>query len=366
MRPRLTCLLLFFGLLTVPLFASADSIKGVIGGAAACCPPPPSLLTSLCTGASSCPRQTRPSFTDPNRMWGSALGGSPACQTSTNGGATWGLCTTQPFTSGGKENYAGAANGNVVATGRVGADCRISTSANNGATWTLRFTGVGVPCGGSLSGPTQLSCFSNGSCTFIFNDGMGHFEVLRSTNNGEGWASVFTSATSVSSLQALAFNLTTLTAVPPASIGFRGVECVGGTCSSSAAWAAGSSCWGAFLSGGAGFGVCYSGTGSVYHIRNIAFGALVNTPSLPDAVALVDSGGPSVGLTTNPLVIYTIAAIGGPTRVRTYRSLDGGASYQTLATSSVAGSGVREADFWEHPLNRCVYWSTANEFARIC
>jgi hypothetical protein len=347
------------------------TVSNIIGLVGECdtnnsgCNPIPLVISSLCTA--SCERNTRPSYTDVNRMWG----GTSSCRTSVNGGSTWGNCTTQPFSSGAKEDYAGTANGSVVGGGAVGADCLIKKSTDNGSIWVTKYTGVGVgeTCGGGTTGPTRMSCFADGSCTYAYKSPGDLAKVIRSTDNGENWSLVFTGVTSTRLIQAGSYTNPNGTVSQAEGAGWRNFSGSSGSYANSVAWAAGSSCWGAFILSGTAYGVCYSGAGSIYEIRNSLTGTVVFSPSLPGAQPFATQGGLALGYGSN--IVYMLAGwvpLSGQVPIGVYVSRDSGATFTLIGLSNIAANSMREGDFWQHPTNGCLYFSagTIPQFIKIC
>jgi hypothetical protein len=298
-------------------------------------------------------------------MWG----GLSSCKTSIDGGVTWGDCTTQPFSSGGKESYAGTADGSVIGTARVGVDCFIKKSIDNGTSWATKFTAAGEACGGGTTGPTWVSCFFDGSCVFVYKNASDLGKVVRSTDNGESWSTIFTGVASTRLIQASSYASPNSVVVQAEGVGWRNVSGSSSSYINSVAWAAGSSCWGAYILNGTAFGVCYSGAGSIYQIRNSLTGALVFSPTLPGAIALGNVGGVALGYGSS--VVYTLATwqpVSGLAPIGIYVSRDSGATYTLLGLSNVTVNSMREGDFWAHPTNGCLYFSAGLTpmFGKIC
>jgi hypothetical protein len=367
---KLIGIFLLIGMCIIGVQADAQAPKKIVGASGECettnigCQPIPLIVTTVCT--SSCVLRTRPSFIDVNRMWGSS---GVQCNTSVNGGATWSGCTTQPFNSGGKENYAGASDGSVIGTAQPVADCVIKRSIDNGTIWTTVYTGVGQQCDGAAIGSTQLTCLNDGSCTFVYrNPAASTYSVIRSTDNGQNWTTIFTSGTTTLSIQT--FTLTNAGGVaPPVQSGRVGVTAVESAWATTSSWAAGSSCWGSFMLGASSFGVCYSGAGSIYEVRDANTGAIIVSPVLSGAVALINTGGVALGFGTS--VIYMLAAwqpVSGSAPIGIYVSRDSGATFVLLGLSSINANSMREGDFWQHPLNGCLYFSAGStpQFVKIC
>lgn len=318
--------------------------------------------TVLCSV--SCVTLSSPSFTDSNRFWGTTGTG---CRTSSNGGSTWGNCTTQPLSSGGQEQYAGASDGSVIAIGQVALTCTVKRSTDNGSNWTTVYTAAytAIICGGAVTGGTRLKCLSDGRCTFATLNGTTFFPVvLESIDNGQSWVS--------SGFGAAGTN--------PISLAWNGVVGIGTSNTlRSLRYIAGS--WG---QGSAGFAGCGTISGSVVY-NNAAYGlckdptvgstavrlmtsdgALFQTLTLPDAQTGGGVGILAYGWTTN--ILYVVTAVNtSPQALGIWVSRDNGVTFvKIFQTATSTNSMSANSDIFA--TNGCIYFSggTSPVFVRIC
>ena len=350
----------------------AQTPRSIVGASGECdtnnagCQPIPLTLTTLCTV--SCPYVSQPSLTDANRFWGSLVGST--CNTSTNGGATWAACTTQPpaFATGIKETYAGAADGSVIGAAQIGTGaCNIVRSVDNGANWTTVFTKASRSCSPGNEG-TLLKCRSNGVCILPFLDGgTGVCYTYASTDNGQTWAE----GTGVSTCNAAPVNSSfdgTHGMVQPQTNG--GVSHAwftvdGSTWNKSTAWpAAAGTCWGGVIYNSTSHGVCFQATN--YTLRDTA-GALELNMTLPGVTAVVNSGGLAYSLGSNNLyVLATWTPVSGASPIGIWITRDG-STFVLLATTPTSVNSMRGGDFYAG-INGCLYFSagTTPMFGKIC
>jgi hypothetical protein len=356
--------------------ADAAAPSSIIGLSGECnlaftgCNAIPLTLTVMCTV--SCPRYTAPSFIDSTRFWGSMLGGSPNCVTSTDSGATWAGCTTQPFTSGAKEHYAGASDGSVIAIADTGALCTVKRSTDNGATWPTVFTsafGAGEGCGGSTNGGYLLICIANGECSFPYiNNSPQTCDLLGSTDNGQTWAFLTVGLTGcVMGHSGAAYDGTDGIMSPNApsggtSLSLNTVIGLGGYAKSAVWPVAANTCWGNVAYNGLPHGICF-GTSNSYELRSAA-GVLETTFTLPGVLVLSNSGG--LGVSIGPNTLYVIAQKTTPSgAVGFWVTRDNGASFGLLGSTGAIG-GMREGTaYFAHG---CVFASfgTTPVFTKVC
>jgi len=355
----------------------AQTPIGALYGAQMACDPAltgcqkiPLTVTILCT--TSCPRIMAPTWSIPTRFWGSVLGASPNCVTSSDSGVTWAGCTTQPFSSGTKEHYAGTADGAVVAVAQVGGNCVVKRSTDLGTTWPTVFTyAVTNGCGGSLLGDFFLKCLPTGDCVMPFiNPGTQVLHGLRSTDNGQTWASQTTVAGAVCGGTAgTAYDGTNgiqaLTATAP------------GTCKApftetappwalSVAWPDVGDCWGSVIYNSLPRAICFkTATGNYQMISRT--GALVANLTLPSALLAIDVGGPSVSIGTNNLYLMATKSVpSGPAPIGIWISQDNLATFTLLATTGVSVNAMKDGSFFS--AQGCLWFSagTTPLVGKIC
>lgn len=328
------------------------------------CQPIPLTVTNLCVNAGGlCPIRAAQSFTDTTRFWGT-INSVGACSTSTDGGATWGACTTQPFSSGAKEHYAGASDGSVIAVAQVAGNCVIKRSINNGSTWTTVMTYATTSgCGGANTGGTLLKCLSNGTCEMPFINTATQFcHVLESIDNGQNWSSITPIASCIGAPSGSAYNGTigivsyqttgATTAVLNTTSGFGGWV-------KSAAWGVGAGdCWGSVIYNGAAHSICFSATN---YTMNSTAGTLELNMILPSVLAVADDGGLAISLGTNNMYVFATMSIAGA-HSGIWVTRDG--SSFTLIATNPANTGMREGDVFLS--NGCIYFAISSMFGKIC
>jgi hypothetical protein len=227
----------------------------------------------------------------------------------------------------------------------------------------------GTGCNTSTNGGTQLTCLDDDTCTFVYVNGSSNIKVVRSEDDGMTWTQVLGTGSTGVSVYSLTVDSIGGSSPPNASVGTQiGVFAIGSVWSASSAWSISSSCWGSFVMNNVAYGVCYSGSGSVYHIRRISTGALVQSPTLPGALALTSNGGLSYSPSNN--IIYTLVSWQPPSGnapIGIYVSKNGGSTYALLTTVPVSVS-MREGDIWKHPINGCLYFSAGNTpmIGKVC
>lgn len=347
--------------------ACADSVTHILGSAGY--KEPLGTPVILCQNPTTCERRTSPSFTSINRVWG----GTASCRTSTNEGQAWANCTTQPLSSGGQEFYAEASDGSVLGVGRPAAKlCVIKRSTDNAATWATVFDSATLTCGGAVSGGTMLKCISGGRCVFVFRDtATGKANVLETTDSGQTWTVVFTSAAAFGVGPG---NLTwdgTLGIAPPASVtaGDKSIYSLGAsTWVVSTAWPVdGETCWGSFIMRADLFAMCYN-TARKYHVRN-KVGTVINNAWFPNPTLSGNSGGISLSPRTG--IVYSIVSDVPPSGAATmgvHVSQDSGVTFNKMIETAPT-NGVSAGDMWQSPVSGCYYTSggsTQPAFVRIC
>jgi hypothetical protein len=365
----LTLLLLI--LTSVSYGATVNKIVGLNADCGNACQPIPLNVTVLCN--SNCPLRSAPSFTNEQRFWGSFGSG---CRTSIDGGITWLDCPTQPFNSGGMEQYAGTADGAVIGVAALSSPARtsIKRSVDNGVTWNTVYEDTANRLTSLNSGNSKVRCFLNEYCFIAGVDAVdNHYFVLESTNNGQTWSVAFTKSNNVGGFNGDLYAISikdfrdhTVIASPSNSYSTttRGIMKIGNVWNSTAFLNSGSvTCWGSFIFNDTPYGMCYD---TQRRIINLITGLVEKSPTFnPDIFAAAD-GGMSYGY--NSTTIYSLQQVLVNSVVRTgiYVSKDSGSSFVKI--SHVDTNGLREADFWKHPINGCLYWSggTSIVFGRIC
>jgi hypothetical protein len=357
------------GLLLLVGAPKSDAIIKIVGGQAACdtaftgCFSVPLTVTNLCVSAVSlCPIRASASFTSSTRFWGT-INSIAGCSTSTNSGVTWGACTAQPFSSGAKEHYAGAADGSVIAVAQVAGNCVVKRSVNNATSWSTVFTYVtSAGCGGANTGGTLLKCLSNGTCEMPFvNTGTQFCHVLESTDNGQNWSSITAFSGCIDIPAGSAYNGTN---------GIVSSQVTGGTSTilntvsgfggwtKSAAWGVGAGdCWGSVIYNGTAHSICFSVTN---YTMNSPAGVLELNMIIPGVSAVADTGGLAFSVGTNNL--YVLAGISGTSRSGLWITQNG-STFILLATNPL-NTGVREGDTFF--ANGCIYFAANSIFQKIC
>lgn len=365
--------LMFFTVLIYgPISSQSASVSRIVGLASQCdttapgCASFPTQITTLCT--INCPIRSSPSYSNPiSRFWGSKGTGVGSCITSTDGGITWGDCTSQAFAAGtGVELYAEASDGSVIAVGTVAGTCTISRSTNNATSWSIVFTEA-VVCSGGLEGQ-RLYCLSDGRCEVIVGASP-TFKVYRSSDNGQSWTAESPNRTAPNcNINEVAWN---------GNIGIAGSEntgCGGGgvakaASASSDAWSDSitwngtqGDCWGATIYNGAGRISCNDGT-TGFKLYTAAGGASVATLTLPGSSGVIDSGGVMFGYATNTLYI---AALTSGAAIGLWVSRDNLVTFVQLGTFSGGGAGIRGGHMFL--ANSCIYvnYGLTAAFGKVC
>jgi len=327
------------------------------------CIPIPLILTTLCTA--SCPIRSSFSYTSSSRFWGASSGAVGACQTSIDGGITWGGCTTQAFSSGsGGESYAGASDGSVIAIGSITGTCTIKRSIDNAANWTTVFTDANA-CFLPGQPGQNLWCLSDSRCEYQMNNG-GTARVYRSSDNGANW---------VQGTTGTGGNCTIVGTQWDGSAGIMPSEntgCGGGNIAKT--WVAAADVWTDSVTWTGAQGDCwtpvvYNSTGRVICNAGAALtmyssaGASVAVLILPTSLVGLDSQGPAWGWATNTLYI---AAQNVTTGIDVHVSRDNLVSFTKLGTFTGGGAGPRGGNMFA--ANGCIYVTTGLTpmFGKVC
>lgn len=189
----ITNLLLSLILLLVASSAHAQTANTTIYGANLACPqdnpicnPPPQTLVALCNQfvvGVNCPRTFHPSWVNVLRFWGSS---GANCVTSSDGGANWALCASQPFAEP-IVQVASSTDGSVIAVTSVAGICTIKQSIDNAVSWSTRFTDANN-CAPTLSASQMVRCqVTSGRCDYMFVEGADRTRTYRSDDNGSTW-----------------------------------------------------------------------------------------------------------------------------------------------------------------------------------
>lgn len=352
---------------------SASAISKIYGLAGECnlsyagCTPIPTTVTMICTVG--CPQAATPSLTDANRMWGRSSGAAGACRTSTDGGATWAACTTQPFVGGtwqGREQYVGTGDGGVIALSfDTTPTCMIRKSIDNAATWTTVFTSA-ERCAGPQYETSSGWCLEDGRCEIQshHSSAVPAYATYRSSDDGDTW--IKGADTGVDTVRVPAgsvWNGTVgLMPLTQTDIGGATYSNLG-----SGSWGVGVStgsgfgdCWGQAIIGGVPYAMCANGT--VYTLRS-STGTLFKTPTFSSSVLFtIDSGGVSLGY--NSTVVYTL--ISSTTGSKIFVSKDSGSTFTYIGNAT--SGNLRGGVMWVHPINACVYFNAGGTLyiGKIC
>lgn len=363
MKRWITGLLLVLFMCLPALKSDAVTVQTIVGSQVNCdtaltgCQSFPSSVSILCTGA-TCPIRSSFSYTNTTRFWGNGA----TCLTSTDSGATWGACTTDPYSIATYtlETVFGASDGSVIAVAtRTGPfECNITRSTNNGTSWTQVFTDGAVDCrSGGLEGQRGY-CLADGKCIYIAGvNSSALYRIYKSSDNGQTWVLDSTGAAgNPVSYSGAAWNGSSGIGIPQITGGgtTKATVAVANVWTSSADWPNVGDCWGAVVNNGLENAICYGGAG--YTVRS-GTGALIANITLPGALALIDSGGVGYGYSTNNLYILATK----PTEVGVYLSRDNLATFAQIG--SFSGS-VRGGNMFT--TNGCIYFSTLQRFGKIC
>jgi hypothetical protein len=350
--------------------SQAVSVSTIVGTQSQCdtalsgCNTIPLSLTTLCTA--SCPIRTSPSYASSTEFWAAIGSATGSCARSTDGGVTWPACTTQPFSTGANEVYAGASDGSVIgATTTTGPNtCTISRSTNNGTSWSVVFTQAN-DCNPATAEGQYLFCLSDGRCEWA-TKGASTFRIFRSSNNGASWTAGETGDSFCAARDGGAWN-GSVGIIPPQDPGCGGGNIAkafvasGDVWTESTAWTgAQGSCWGSVIYNNLPRAICFA---AVNYTMRDSTGGLVANLTLPNVNAGLDSGGPSVSIGTN--ILYVFATSTGPTRLGVWVSRDNLASFNFLG-GFTGTSGLRGGNAFY--ANGCVYINgdTPSTFAKVC
>ena len=206
--PRLVACLALFALCAVSPASSATVTK-LFGGqincdsALASCFPIPLTPSFLCNGTGvvlDCPQYFSPYWPGNGQTFYGLTNRTnpPRCVKSTDGGATWGLCPSNPFAAaigGLGASFAVAQDGSLISGAAQGVNnCIIRRSTDQGNTWSTVFTDVtaNVTCAISFASPTpnEAQCSRSAPyCVQVYRvQATGHLKMVYSTNNGLTWS----------------------------------------------------------------------------------------------------------------------------------------------------------------------------------
>lgn len=318
----------------------------------------PTILCSV-----SCVNLSSPSFIDSDRFWGTTGTG---CRTSLNGGMTWAACTTQPLSSGGQEQYAGASDGSVIAIGQVATTCTVKRSTDNGSNWTTVYTAAStaIICGGAISGGSRLKCLSDARCTFSTGHGVTGVPIaLESTDNGQTWVSSVYGAAGINPIS-MAWDGS---AGISTSNTLRSGKYAAGWSQGALAFAGCGTISGSVVYNNAAYGLCKDPTVGSTAVRLMTpDGVLFKTLTLPGAQTGAGVGILAFGWATN--VIYVVTAVNtSPQALGVWVSKDNGASF-TLIYQTPTTTNSMQANSDIFAANGCIYFSggISAVFVRIC
>ena len=358
--------------------SDAITVQSIIGSQVNCdialsgCTPIRVAVSSVCTAG--CPALTTASYTNSTRFYGNSLGGVDACRTSTDSGATWGACTTQPFAggigNGNGEQYSTTANGSIIAVAvvTVGTTCTFKRSIDNAVSWTTTYTGAGDNCIYSVGGVGQtLICISSGACEFVAVRPSGApviFKTFRSSDNGQSWTAGETSIGVSSGNYGTAWNGTAGVSLSRVAAGSYAVyKAVADAWTLAVPWAqAGTDCTNAVVYNGVGRVNCVTAT--TWTLRE-ADGTVVGNYSLVDAGLGANNGGVSYSPKTN--ILYVTAQKSTSQNVGIYVSIDNLSSFNLIGTIVSGSSLVSSGNSYE--ANGCIYFSLAgaiNALTKVC
>lgn len=367
---------LLIGIVSLIGISKSEAVTKVVGGQAECdttnigCNPIPLTVTILCTVG--CTTLTAPSLTDSNRWWGTNTG--VACRTSTNGGVTWGNCTSNADVAA-LYHYAGTADGGVLAAGvtNSGTHCKIYKSTDNAVSWVNVFDdAVQFNCGnGGPNGGTRLKCALNGKCELNFLGTGNIAQTVESTDNGNSWTRTALTGIVYNPIS-LVFDGSKGFSTPGGGDGgsnFKAFIYDGGPWSLSTVWPALVRCFPSTILNGSGASVCQTGITTTYTVRN-STGALISTQTLPNASPITNAG--MVGMSPVGNALYLIMtddnSVGGP-RIGVWVTTNGlsDGTMVRIFTGPLNLSVNNQSDI--HYINGCIYFSAGAGlplFAKIC
>lgn len=187
---------------------AATPIGALLGGALACdpanpgCQPFPLNAALLCDGSGAnldCPQFFTPDWAGTSsRFFGlTNRVNPPRCVQSTDGGTTWVLCPTNPYSAALDlfgSAFAVASDGSLIAPADQGTDnCIIRRSTNYGTSWSTVFTDTtaGVTCGIRFAGfaPNVIRCSSTTAYCIVIGTSGGGLTGINyfSLDNGATW-----------------------------------------------------------------------------------------------------------------------------------------------------------------------------------
>lgn len=204
-------ILAFLGLIVVvlaPLPASSQTVTAILGANVGCdtavagCVDVPLAAAIICDGQAGvldCPQFFAPDWAgSPLRFFGiTNRTNPPRCVQSTNGGGTWGLCPSNPFT--GAVDLLGAvmtvgSDGSLIAAADQGVNnCIIRKSTDYGVSWSTVFTDLtaNVSCGLAFGNPQPsfIRCAKVGGYCVVIGREVGTFNLIAyfSSDIGTNW-----------------------------------------------------------------------------------------------------------------------------------------------------------------------------------
>jgi len=364
---------LFIGLIVamcavLPWHADAGGVNKIVGLSADATGSPaplPLTITTLCTV--SCAYRASPSLISSTRFWAASGQGVGACITSTDGGAVWSACASQPFASGGNEMYAEAADGSIIAVSHtVGpTTCTFKRSTDNAATWNTQFTEL-VACSPGNNEGQYLYCLSDGRCEFSTNS-TSFYRIYRSSNNGVTWAAGETASSFCSGGSGAQWN-GTVGVIAITQPGCGGGNLTGSYTALADTWALSivwsgtqGDCWGPVVYNGSGMTIC--NPGGQWKMIN-PNGSLYKNFTLPGSTNLVDNGGVAISFATN--LIYVFAQQASPTKIAVWVSQDDLTTFIEVGTFNGGGAGIRGGHAFY--ANGCIYVVAGGTlmFGKIC
>ena len=375
MRLALAGLLLL--LLAVPVHAA--SVQSIAGGALACpasntnCFPIPLTLTPLCTAISVCPKNTSFSYTNSSRFWG-VDPVAQTCRTSTDGGAVWGNCTTQPFTPAISMMIAGAPDGGVIAVGSVaGPVCTFRRSTDNGSNWTTVFTQA-VDCSESANNGTWLYCLADSRCESIHPGVVSGTvnRIYRSSDNGVTWGIGETSTNTWIAIDGSAAWNGLAGFAHTVNASARAFTANSDLWANSAIWPAGpTQCSAPVIYNGNPYGLCFDNSVPTYRLYDTS-GTVFSTLTLPNAN--LTGTAPAVALAPFGNSLYVIATLGrnptpcggGLCPIGIWLSRNNLVSFELIATTADAVNNATTGNAFY--ANGCIYFSSGTTimFGKIC
>lgn len=141
----------------------------------------------LCQSPKFCPRIVAPDWSTSGLVM---YGTDPTCRKSTNGGADWVACTTQPSATNNNTSIAVASNGAVLWAGNDagGTVYNIRRSTNGSVSWGTVYTTATVSLSSSANTSLIKCAETTSTCLAVYLSAGNTVQVLTSTNNGATWA----------------------------------------------------------------------------------------------------------------------------------------------------------------------------------